>query len=70
MVLSECETGGRYLHWLGYRTDVIPPSPEDFLHVSNGEALTVDAWRPKQPNAKSGEQCLAAYLGLEYDKAW
>ena len=71
VVLSECETGGRYLHWLGYRTDKMPPKPEDFLHVSNNEALSVDAWRPKQPNAKNGgEQCLAAYLGLEYDKSW
>ena len=70
VVLSQCETGGRYLHWLGYKADVAPPKPEDFLHVADNEALAVNAWRPKQPNAKTGDQCLAAYLGLEYDKAW
>ena len=70
VVLSECATGGRFLHWLGYRTDAVPPQPQDFQHVSNNEALTVDGWRPKQPNAKSKDQCIAAYLGLELDKSW
>ena len=70
VVFSECATGGRFLHWLGYRTDVVPPQPQDFQHVSNNEALTVDGWRPKQPNAKSKDQCIAAYLGLDLDKSW
>ena len=44
--------------------------PEDFLHPSNNESVAINAWRPKQPNAKSDDQCLVAYLGLEPMVSW
>ena len=30
--------------------------------------LLIDAWRPSQPNAKSGVQCVKSYLGEQNDK--
>ena len=67
---ANCQTGGRYLHWLGYRTDEIPATPEAFRHVADQQPLAVQAWRPKQPNGQKSDQCLVAYLGLEFDVSW
>ena len=70
-VMSHCRTGGRYLHWLGYRaTNFSQLSPEHFLHVGTNNTLAVEAWRPKQPNGNSDPQCLISYMGLEYTKSW
>ena len=69
-MLSQCQSGGRYLHWLGYRSELKPNSSEDFLHILGNESLTVDGWRPKQPNAKTGDQCLCSYLGLAPNASW
>ena len=90
-MLSQCESGGRYLHWLGYRSghyqfllhyhqphssllssrsELKPNSSEDFLHILGNESLTVNGWRPKQPNARQGDQCLCSYLGLEPNASW
>ena len=85
---KECEAGGRYLHWLGYRyTKMItklltnsvvtilfvvrssefeaPKYPSDFLYLGNTKPLSFNFFRPKQPNAKNGDQCLVSYLSLE-----
>ena len=80
-VQTDCETGGRLLHWLGYQvlqdTPVFPPPPEHFRHVSDNSSLLLGLggignppWRGSQPNAKKNAQCLTAYLGLEPDAAW
>ena len=68
---SYCATGGRLLHWLGYWSPyAYNHKPEDFVHIGMNTTLSVDAWRPKQPNGKEPGECLVAYLGLEYDKSW
>ena len=70
-VLEHCRTGGRYLHWLGYKaTNFSQIKPELFHHVGTNKSLAVDAWRPKQPNGPTDPQCLKAYMGLEYNKSW
>jgi hypothetical protein len=71
-VVEHCDTGGRRLHWLGYRdrNGVDLSLPEDFIHVSDNQSVAISAWRPKQPNAKSDDQCLVAYLGLAPPVSW
>ena len=54
----------------GYRSELTPNSSRDFLHILTNESLTVDGWRPKQPNAKKGDQCLCSYLGLAPNASW
>ena len=70
-VMEHCKTGGRYLHWLGYRaTNFSQIKPELFHHVGTNTSLAVDAWRPKQPNGQTEPQCLKADMGLDYNKSW
>jgi hypothetical protein len=71
-VVDQCATGGRLLHWLGYRDrdrDRAVSRREDFLHVGSNESLMIDAWRPSQPNGKK-DQCIIAYLGNEPAESW
>ena len=65
-----CNQGGRFLHWIGYRSEELPKIGEDFTYLGYNQSLTIDGWRPKQPNAKVGNQCLVSYLGLEPDASW
>jgi hypothetical protein len=71
-VVEHCDTGGRRLHWLGYRDrdGQAVSKVEDFLHVSDNQSVAVNAWRPKQPNSKKDNQCLVAYLGLDPLVSW
>ena len=71
-VLQHCDMGGRRLHWLGYRDrdGQAASQVEDFLHVSDNQSVAINAWRPKQPNAKTDDQCLVAYLGLDPLVSW
>ena len=42
-----------------------PKNPSDFLYLGNTDPLSFNFFRPKQPNAKTGDQCLVSYLSLE-----
>ena len=37
----------------------------DFSYLGKSDPLLIEAWRPGQPNASRGYQCLFSYLGLE-----
>ena len=84
---QQCDTGGRFLHWIGYRytllvinlpiTDYLRSSNapkkgkgSDFSYLGKFDPLLVDAWRPNNPNSKTGNQCLVSYLGLEPNASW
>ena len=43
----------------------VPQDSSDFSYLGEFEPLSFDAFRPKQPNAKRGDQCLVSYLSLE-----
>lgn len=49
------------------RSDIVevPKKPADFLYLGEYEPWGFDAFRPKQPNAKRGDQCLVSYLSIE-----
>ena len=44
------------------RSPEVPKNPSDFLYLGEAEPLSFDFFRPKQPNAKTGDQCLVSYL--------
>ena len=66
---KECESGGRYTHWLGYRSRQVPDSGGDFLSL-DGFPLDLDLWKKGQPNAKSGDQCLVSYMSRSLNDSW
>ena len=43
----------------------VPKNASDFLYLGETKPLSFDFFRPKQPNAKTGDQCLISYLSLE-----
>ena len=49
------------------RSDLVevPKKPADFFYLGEFEPWSFEAFRPKQPNAKRGDQCLVSYLSLE-----
>ena len=70
-----CDAGGRYLHWIGYRSLETPTKGSDFKYLGHYQTLEVDGWRKGQPNAKHGtmqneEQRLVSYFGLEPSASW
>ena len=67
---EECNQGGRYLQWIGYRSKERPIVGSDLSYLGMYEPLTIEGWRPRQPNAKNGDQCLISYLSLEPNASW
>ena len=69
---EHCDNGGRFLHWIGYRSENIPERGKgsDFLYLGKYDPLMVEAWRPNNPNSKNPNQCLTSYLGLEPNASW
>ena len=52
------------------RSVEIPVNVTDFKYLGEKQPLVVDGWRPGQPNAKRGSQCVASYFGLEPSASW
>ena len=48
-----------------FRSLELPKIPSDFLYLGENKPLSFDFFRPKQPNSKTGDQCLISYLSLE-----
>ena len=52
------------------RSEDTPTSMSDFYYLNTTKQLNIEAWRPRQPNAKNPDQCLVTYLGLEPNASW
>ena len=52
------------------RSEDTPTSMDDFYYLNTTKQLNIEAWRPRQPNAKKPDQCLVTYLGLEPNASW
>ena len=55
-----------------FRSEKIPERGKgsDFQYLGEYDPLLVEGWRPLQPNAKKGDQCLVSYLGLDPNASW